>query len=42
MGGEGVTGIGWWRRRHREKSTVERAPPGEELGGEGAARRDRG
>jgi hypothetical protein len=31
-----------WRRHHQEKSTVERAPLGEDLGGEGAVRRNRG
>jgi hypothetical protein len=30
-----------WRGRRREKSIVERAPLGEELGGEGATRKDR-
>jgi hypothetical protein len=30
-----------WRGRRREKSMVERAPLGEELGGEGATRKDR-
>jgi hypothetical protein len=37
-----TAGTDWWRGRRREKSMVERVPPGEELGGEGAVRRDRG